>query len=404
MIEKREDIQRDLEPSVDGNRVTFHFDAPEARMVNVLGTFNHWELTEGVMRKNEDGIWTRTVEVPLAGCYDYKFLADGQWLLDPRNPDYGRDAKGRYNSRFQIHTSERARALLADVDRRLEANPPGADPGTRREIFEDLDGILQLPNAPWSYTLNRHFLRRIRKYGDRVERETAASVANIYCHGFVLERGLRIGIDVVATRAVWGVYWDIPDDVYLRLASALDLLCISHLHPDHFDYHLASAMVAQGKTVLVPYEIRERFPSGAVGIRDGEPFEKEGTRVTFRKGIHVYDERERLVLKIIDIVSGDGFHTVHLSDHDYTRGVDVEPPVDLLLAKTGGISPLVPSFPAFRNLLLHLEPKRFVTGHLNELGHPVRAGREPYRTGWEIVRENSNYEGMVLHWCEEWRL
>ena len=61
--------------------VEFRFSRPEARAVTVVGTFNNWDPKQTPMQKDGAG-WKTTI--PLApGRYEYRFVADGQWLSDP---------------------------------------------------------------------------------------------------------------------------------------------------------------------------------------------------------------------------------------------------------------------------------------------------------------------------------
>ena len=61
--------------------IEFRLSMPQARSVAVVGTFNNWDAKRTPMQK--DGAnWKASV--PLApGRYEYRFVADGQWLSDP---------------------------------------------------------------------------------------------------------------------------------------------------------------------------------------------------------------------------------------------------------------------------------------------------------------------------------
>jgi 1,4-alpha-glucan branching enzyme len=61
--------------------VEFRLNMPQAKTVAVVGTFNNWDTGKTPMQK--DGAnWK--ANVPLApGRYEYRFVADGQWLSDP---------------------------------------------------------------------------------------------------------------------------------------------------------------------------------------------------------------------------------------------------------------------------------------------------------------------------------
>ena|SRR5580765_2259975 len=61
--------------------VEFRLSMPQARTVCVVGTFNNWDTNRTPMQKDGSG-WK--ANIPLApGRYEYRFVADGQWLSDP---------------------------------------------------------------------------------------------------------------------------------------------------------------------------------------------------------------------------------------------------------------------------------------------------------------------------------
>lgn len=396
-----------LLPIIHGNKVTFEFEHPNATMLNVLGTFNHWDINSGVMEKGADGIWRKTVDVPLEGSYDYKFIADGEWILDPLNPDYGKDSRDRYNSRFQITTSASAVDHLRRIAIGLENNPPGGDFNERKKLFELADTMLQLPSAGYSRVLKNHLVERIESLTKKLTIKEDSFVAGVYCHGFAIQSaGKSFGLDIVTTRSVYGMYWDLPSKTIEGLADQFDCICASHLHPDHWDHLLMKYVIARGGKVLVPSAIAGRFPDGAVSVKPEETVDVFGWKVTFHSGQHVYDDQNKLILNYYEVLTPDCKRIVHTSDHDYTTGVKRGGDIDLLIAKAGGVNPVFEGRgkDAFINLLLHLKPNKFVAGHLNELGHPIKGGREPYKTGIEIVESARNRNGEILHWGETWKL
>jgi hypothetical protein len=56
----------------------------DAKAVYLAGDFNHWDPTGQPMVKDRDGWIVRIDLTP--GKYDYKFVVDGDWILDPDNP------------------------------------------------------------------------------------------------------------------------------------------------------------------------------------------------------------------------------------------------------------------------------------------------------------------------------
>ena len=76
---------------------TFTFADPKAKAVFVAGQFNNWDPTATPMKKNDAGIWSATVTLE-PGKQPYKFIVDGDWRLDPKNPDFEADGSGNMNS------------------------------------------------------------------------------------------------------------------------------------------------------------------------------------------------------------------------------------------------------------------------------------------------------------------
>jgi len=79
-----------------GDTVVFRLKGyPQAKKVCLSGNFNGWNPDELLMEKTEGG-W----QIPFvlaAGNYQYKFVVDGEWILDPGNP-YTAGEGGFYNS------------------------------------------------------------------------------------------------------------------------------------------------------------------------------------------------------------------------------------------------------------------------------------------------------------------
>ena len=59
--------------------VEFTFLAPEAMEVLLAGAFNSWDTQTLLMKKNKEGVWKISINLA-PGCYEYKFLADGDWV------------------------------------------------------------------------------------------------------------------------------------------------------------------------------------------------------------------------------------------------------------------------------------------------------------------------------------
>lgn len=84
-------------PAPEIRTVTFRYVAPEAKSVNLAGSFNGWNKNARAMTKGADGVWTTALDVP-AGSHRYKFVIDGEkWVTDPTAKSEG-DGNGNINS------------------------------------------------------------------------------------------------------------------------------------------------------------------------------------------------------------------------------------------------------------------------------------------------------------------
>ena len=70
-----------------------------ARKVCLAGDFNGW--TPAAMRKQKDGLFAATLSLD-PGCYDYKFVVDGQWVVDPDNSTLTINPFGTFNSVAEV--------------------------------------------------------------------------------------------------------------------------------------------------------------------------------------------------------------------------------------------------------------------------------------------------------------
>ena len=67
------------------NEVVFSISAPEAKEVFLVGEFNNWKADESGRMNNSDGTWTKSLNLN-PGRYRYRFVIDGSWTEDAKNP------------------------------------------------------------------------------------------------------------------------------------------------------------------------------------------------------------------------------------------------------------------------------------------------------------------------------
>ena len=86
-------------------RYEFRFDEnSDVESVSVAGEFNGWNASKHPLVRTPEG-WR--LELPLdAGRYRYKFVIDGVWMADLKNPGMEADGHGGYNSIVEVGKGE----------------------------------------------------------------------------------------------------------------------------------------------------------------------------------------------------------------------------------------------------------------------------------------------------------
>lgn len=78
--------------------VLFQFKTDPRRQVFLAGTFNEWDPTRTPLAADgETGTYAVSLDLP-KGRHEYKFVADGEWLVDPACPDSVPNDCGSSNS------------------------------------------------------------------------------------------------------------------------------------------------------------------------------------------------------------------------------------------------------------------------------------------------------------------
>ena len=88
--------QLDSNPQAKGNVTLKISRLTNAKLVTVAGSFNGWNPFHTLLRKN-GSTWETSIQLP-PGEYEYKFVVDGNWMLDPKNPRRRSDGNNNENS------------------------------------------------------------------------------------------------------------------------------------------------------------------------------------------------------------------------------------------------------------------------------------------------------------------
>lgn len=84
------------------HRVTFTYRAEPGSTVSVAGDFNEWDPAAKVLEDKEGtGLYKAIVRLA-PGTYEYKFVVNGTWCVDPDCKDWVQNAMGTLNSVLRV--------------------------------------------------------------------------------------------------------------------------------------------------------------------------------------------------------------------------------------------------------------------------------------------------------------
>src|SRR6476659_2379573 len=81
--------------------VNFYCAAPNAASVFLVGEFNNWDPSSHPMQRRVDGYWFLQVQLT-HGHHRYRFLVDGQSVLDPRGTGFARNDRNEQVSLIAV--------------------------------------------------------------------------------------------------------------------------------------------------------------------------------------------------------------------------------------------------------------------------------------------------------------
>ncbi len=98
-------MKKTMKPSArtaGAKRVTFQVTASAKSEVFLAGSFNRWDPKRHPM-KDTRGIGTYTITLVLPkGEYEYKFVVNGTWMVDPECQNWVRNPFGTLNSVIRV--------------------------------------------------------------------------------------------------------------------------------------------------------------------------------------------------------------------------------------------------------------------------------------------------------------
>ena len=83
-------------------RIAFMVKANPGSNVSITGSFNKWDTkSKKMVDKNGEGEYSATLMLP-RGQYEYKFLINGEWHVDPNCSNWVRNDHGTLNSVIKV--------------------------------------------------------------------------------------------------------------------------------------------------------------------------------------------------------------------------------------------------------------------------------------------------------------
>ena len=83
-------------------KIRFAIDAPAAKEIYIVGDFNYWKINEDSrLTQFENGRWEKNMDLT-SGRYKYKFVIDGEWVLDSQNLEREQNPFGTFDSILKL--------------------------------------------------------------------------------------------------------------------------------------------------------------------------------------------------------------------------------------------------------------------------------------------------------------
>lgn len=281
-------------------------------------------------------------------------------------------------------------ATYQTVAKLEEICPPSAD---NRKIREKILGLLDYPIHVNNYDKNadvkmlQSFYSSTSEYLMRAKEQMMSFISTpgsegleifkFYNMGFVIKNGDKtIGIDITDKQGLPEQYIIWSQEDYSTIASALDILFLTHPHSDHYSITLLQAMLSAGKTIVLPCKMEglNLDKAGECVVLDktmAEPMEICGIKVLALCG----NQGENIPCNIY-LLDIDGRRIVHNGDN-YDRSIEAllanHSPAEVIIASSWNKVQSILSYAMSKDVR-----QIFIPAHENELCHSVDH-RESYR-------------------------
>lgn len=285
--------------------------------------------------------------------------------------------------------SEQTRLASEKVRKTLAANPPSTNPSEERQLaLHTLDGIFhdtRLDATDAFPNILEAAAADILKQLKQARPATGIRISKLYNHGFIIETPSSIiGIDLVRGKTADKKTHRqlISDALMAEIAGHLDILLVTHRHPDHADLFTAGQLAKRFRPVIAPTGLWENTSPNIIHLREAaRDFSLPGKNASLR--IRAYPGyqgwHKETPNNLYEITTPEGLTLVHTGDHwckyeenDMLAAIGKNKTVDLLFLNTWGLV-----LPEIADAVNRMAPALVISGHENELGHGPDK-REPF--------------------------
>jgi len=293
-------------------------------------------------------------------------------------------------------------SALTWVDDALHRHPPAwPEPAIRMKALLMLDEPLHMLSAPLEPCLNDLLNRRIARAVDEIEAEVVTSgmtLWKLYNHSFIVKTPeLTVGFDL--HRGPFESF-SVRPELFDRILDVAQALFISHEHSDHADADVVGRMLALGRPVIVPpalWEDDDDAPRLIRPIRDGQTEYRlalDNSSVTYR--VFPGHQGSELLNNVYLVSLPNDLHVMHTGDQsnreDFEAWIHEQVDLDVLLPNCWSTD--------LRRLIKGTSPHLVITGHENEMSHPVDHREAFSKTYAHIVAEPTPV--LVMAWGERY--
>lgn len=97
----KETVMKEKKQTPRQKKIVVSFHAPQANTVFLAGDFNEWHPEKHGLKKRKSGAWETTLMLK-PNTYEYKFIVDGEWQMDPANTRTCQNGFGTSNNLLTV--------------------------------------------------------------------------------------------------------------------------------------------------------------------------------------------------------------------------------------------------------------------------------------------------------------